>query len=86
VAIRLYRRFARKRRFWAWVEVTTPDGCWPWLGPVDGDGEPRFDGRPARDLAYEFSRGPLPPGAGVEQRCGEASCMNPDHLELQFGF
>jgi HNH endonuclease len=82
VAIRLYRRYVRKRRFWACVEVTTPDGCWPWKGAVDGAGQPCFDGRPARDLAYELARGPVPAGAAVAQRCGHARCMNPEHLEL----
>jgi hypothetical protein len=77
----LYRRYARKRRFWTRVEVAGPADCWPWRG--SGDGGPMFDGRPACEYAYELARGPLPSGARIEQRCGNLACMNPDHLVLR---
>jgi hypothetical protein len=78
----LYRRYACRRRFWTRVQVTTPGGCWPWCGDADIDGRPRFDGRFACEQAYELVRGPLPPGTAVEHRCGNPTCMNPEHLEV----
>jgi HNH endonuclease len=27
-------------------------------------------------------RGPLPPGTRLVHRCGDARCVNPDHMEV----
>jgi hypothetical protein len=83
------RRYSPRRRFWRCVERT--DDCWLWTGPTTPEGVPYFalleDGRRRRRraalLAWEDAYGPVPPGRIVRPRCGQATCIRPEHLGLR---
>lgn len=73
-------------RFMARVDAR--DGHWCWTGGV-ARGRPSFyvgqrDGKnhyvPARRLAWEAERGPLPGDYVVFAECDEPRCVNPEHL------
>ena len=70
--------------FWATVEPEPMSGCWLWEGTrSDGYGLSSYQGKTvwAHRLAYALSKGPIPPGCYIEQRCRVRSCVNPDHLD-----
>jgi len=63
--------------------------CWEWTGSRDRDGYGRVRSGKARqrgqtDLAhrlfYEMHVGPIPTGHDLHHKCGNKSCVNPQHL------
>lgn len=74
-------------RFWAGVDRSNPDGCWPWTRAIRnsaGHGGV-WDGTRwthAHRVAYTLSNGPIPPGMEVCHRCDNPPCCRPDHLFL----
>ena len=74
-----YRKPPDMERFWLFA--VQGDGCWPWIGAVDGDGYGRFAMRSAYRIAYEAVRGPVPVGLTLDHLCRNRECVNPDHLE-----
>jgi len=79
-------RLPLEQRFWARVSERE-SGCWPWGGTRDADGYGRFRFAPGHDalahrLAYQLTRGPLPPGWALANRCSRRACVNPAHWEM----
>ena len=74
-------------RFWAGVDRSNPDGCWPWMRAVRnsaGHGG-AWDGKRwthAHRVAYTLANGPIPSGLYVCHRCDNPPCCRPDHLFL----
>jgi hypothetical protein len=78
-------------RFWALVDRSSVDNCWPWRGAVGNSGYGRFKLRsklylPHR-VAYRIAYGEIKDaheyhGAVVMHRCDNPRCCNPDHLAL----
>lgn len=68
-----------EERFWSKVEKTE-GGCWLWTAS-DRFRIGRTMNVPHR-VAYELSFGKAPDDECVLQRCGNSSCVNPDHLFL----
>lgn len=73
------------KRFWSKVDKTsTPDGCWPWLGPLDtcGYGMIKISRRTfkAHRVAYELAYGPIPEGLEICHHCDFPGCVRADHL------
>ncbi len=64
--------------------------CWPWQGHYTNRGVPELHFRQgdkryyfkAYRLLYEYFVGPIPQGKTVFRTCGEASCVNPAHIEV----
>lgn len=71
-------------RFWEKVDVRGPDECWPWMAGLR-QGYGRFTithgkGVQAHRVAYELTKGPIPPGLDVLHDCDFPPCCNPSHL------
>ena len=82
-------RYSARRRFWRCVQRT--DGCWLWTGPRTPEGVGYFrvlEGgrrrrRRAAVLVWEEAYGPVPAGQVVRPRCGQGTCVRPEHLGLR---
>lgn len=73
-------------RFWAKVDRTTGDACWPWTARLDRDGYgtlkmPTGRSIRAHRFAYELLVGPIPEGLVIDHLCRNRRCVNPAHLE-----
>lgn len=83
-----------EERFWSKLrrpslsagEHSATSECWLWgLDPNrSGFGRIVIDGREVRvhRYAWELKNGPIPSGAHVLRRCGNARCVRPEHLFL----
>lgn len=75
-----------EERLQCYVEVPCPmmgTPCWAWTrGKVYGYGSMWTGKTTARAhiVSYEFHVGPLGDGMEIDHRCGNRSCINPDHL------
>lgn len=81
------RRRVTPETFWAHIDRSDPDGCWPWLGGKfhGGYGSVTFEGRRhvrSNRIAFELAVGPIPAGMLVCHRCDNPPCCNPAHLFL----
>jgi hypothetical protein len=74
-------------RFWARVDSSSPDSCWPWpgsrsakgYGRVNAGGQSMF----AHRLAFELANSTLVPhGQVVMHSCDNPPCCNPAHLRI----
>ena len=78
-------------RFWAYVDVGHPLGCWVWTGGHSGSGYgvfatgSRVDDSLRFVLAHRYAYvqliGEIPDGMQLDHLCRYTSCVNPDHLE-----
>jgi hypothetical protein len=81
------RRFLE---FWSYVEIASPDSCWPWQGPTYGSSSyfpfPRHwcKGRQfsAARVAAWFTWGDIG-RLPIEHTCGNRSCCNPLHIRVK---
>lgn len=77
------KRKGTVERFWAKVRRT--DGCWEWIGAIDGKGygDFKFQGRQqkAHRVSYQLHVGPIPDGLELDHLCSNRPCVNPAHLE-----
>ena len=68
-------------RFWAKVDATSPDGCWPWTAAVSKNGYGNLAGLSAHRVSYELNVGSIPEGLQIDHLCRNTRCVRPDHLE-----
>lgn len=80
---------SRAERFWAKVDRSNPDDCWPWLGarfqhPGQEPYGAFWDGknnRPAHQVAWEIANdSPFPEGKQGNHTCDLTLCCRPDHV------
>jgi hypothetical protein len=92
VSVTIRSRTGPAPHHWSHWAIPEPNsGCWLWEGQTTyADGRAtlirhingkRRNIRVAR-LAWEETRGLIPPGLMVLHRCNVAACVNPDHLYL----
>jgi len=72
-------------RFWAKVQVGSPEECWLWTAYTDRDGYGRFSVRGRKLRAHRVAvrlDGRYPTGKIVRHTCDNPGCVNPSHLQL----
>jgi hypothetical protein len=76
-------------RFWASVDKSNLDGCWPWTARCHRN-QPRFavsrqEKQNARSCAFMLAHSlrALPPGTCAVSVCGAPQCVRPDHLVVR---
>jgi hypothetical protein len=72
--------------FWQKVDLSKPNGCWPYLGfrKWDGYGWVHRDGKnmTAHRYAWILKHGKPPEGMHILHICDNPPCCNPAHLRL----
>lgn len=70
---------------WSRVDMSNPDGCWPWTGSTKkaGYGQLQWQYKQliAHRVAYEQLVGPIPAGLTIDHLCENEPCCNPYHME-----
>lgn len=56
-------------------------GCRLWLGSHNNHGYPRMGRTYVHRIVVELVSGPIPEGYHVHHKCGNSSCVSPNHLE-----
>lgn len=56
------------------------DGCWPWVGVINGNGYGMLGTQRGHVLLFELMVGPVPRGFHVHHLCQNRRCVRPDHL------
>ena len=61
-------------------------GCWNFTGYLNEDGygivqDGEGRARAAHIVAYENTKGPIPPDKELDHTCRNRACWNPDHVE-----
>lgn len=81
-----YSRQQARQAFWAKIaRQPGADACWLWTGARHprGYGYLNVAGRKrASRVAYEYTKGPIPPGMEVRHTCDNPPCCRPKHLIL----
>ena len=76
--------------FWQKVDLSKPNGCWPYLGFRKWDGygwlQRYIDGKAknltAHRYAWILTHGQPPAGMHILHKCDNPPCCNPAHLKL----
>lgn len=72
---------SREERFWSFVDVGHPLGCWQWVGATLPTGYGQFHNLKPHRVAYELLMGAIPEDMTLDHLCRNRACVNPDHLE-----
>lgn len=76
----------RQRDWWADVDRSKPNECWPWVKSTASHGYGQtWDGttvRLAHRVAWTLAHGEIPAEMTVDHTCRNRRCCNPSHLRL----
>ncbi len=81
-----------QQKITATSKINPESDCWMWLGQISNSGRGRINIRDAETqsnkvvsaetASYITFIGKIPEGKLVRQKCGERTCVNPEHLEI----
>lgn len=73
-------------RFWRYVQKSSPNKCWKWVGAISGNKYGSFWNGERQIKAHRFSyiihNGKIPSNLIVMHKCDNMVCVNPNHLQL----
>lgn len=73
-------------RFFSYIDIHPGCSCWKWTGHLNshGYGHYRCGGKLtyAHRFSYALFNNGVPEGMTVDHICGNARCVNPEHLQL----
>lgn len=76
----------RQRDWWANVDRSRPDACWPWVKSTASHGYGQtWDGitvRLAHRVAWTLANGAIPEEMTIDHVCRNRRCCNVDHMRL----
>lgn len=79
----------RSVRFWEKVDRNGENGCWNWIGAINGGGAPIFcytETKMVQAHRYVFEEMydyVIDRSVFIHRLCGNSRCVNPAHLEVQ---